>query len=275
MAIRFSCEHCGHPIEVDDHFEGRHGHCKHCGQSTVVPAHATAAPTHVAAEPAIPMRLRPLETDATAANGTAAPGLHAIPTGAPASPYGLLGEERSIGHAGPPATHGHPLVRLELKALRTLRNWLYVASVLCLAVAAYGFFLQNRRALHWGIVTVVATNVGMLVVGLAYLVTLPFKEGLHYGLLNLLVPGYAIYYWITRWPKMKVPVRNTAGSFLPIVLVLLAYFAYEEAPVVEREIEQLEKSPAVEKTIERAEKASSALAPGDADADPKAPGGGP
>jgi hypothetical protein len=78
---------------------------------------------------------------------------------------------------------------------------------------------------------------------------IPFKEGLRYGLANLLIPFYAIYYWYTRWPRVKKAVRNTLGAFLPIVLATVAYFSYEdgskvvelgerEIPIIEGKIEE-------------------------------------
>lgn len=78
----------------------------------------------------------------------------------------------------------------------------------------------------------IAANIEMLVVGTAYLVTLPFKESLHHGLANLF-PPYAFYYWYTRWPKMKTPVKKTVGEFLPIALAGLGYFLYEDGAKIE------------------------------------------
>jgi hypothetical protein len=77
---------------------------------------------------------------------------------------------------------------------------------------------------------------------------LPFRESFRHGLANLLVPFYAIYYWTTRWPKMKTPVYRTLGAFLPIALVALAYAVYKEAPVVKAKIE--EELPVIEKALD-------------------------
>jgi hypothetical protein len=150
--------------------------------------------------------------------------------------------------------------RLVARNFRSLRDWLYLVSVGALVVVLLGYLYQSRLALHLGAAVVIAANIGMLVVGLAYLVTLPFKESLWLGLANVLVPFYAVYYWTTRWHKMKRPVLNTAGSFLPIALVALAYLVYKEAPVVETAIERdfpaLEervgkKLPGLEKGVDR------------------------
>jgi hypothetical protein len=99
-------------------------------------------------------------------------------------------------------------------------------------------------------VGVVASNISMLYVGVAYLVSLPFKESLKQGLANLLIPGYAVYYWWVNWPRMKMAVVKTLGSFLPIALVGLAYLVYEEAPVVKAAVKR--KLPEVERRLERA-----------------------
>jgi hypothetical protein len=240
MAIHFSCERCGHPIDVDDHFAGQHGHCKHCGHATVVPVQSRA-------DKEAAFQLRPLESDSHSASAERA----RVET-KPGELYDVVGKDHSRARPGPPAMHGHPIVRLELKGLRTLRNWLYVVSVVGLGVAAYGYFYSFKQALHIGGVVVVAANIGMFVVGVFYLVLIPFKESLWHGLANLLIPFYAVYYWITRWPKVKKAVGNTVGSFVPILLVGLAYLAYKEAPVVvpivEKEFEQIEQ---IEQRLER------------------------
>ena len=64
MSIPFVCEHCGHPIDVDDRLAGTHGQCKHCQQPLVVPARGHAqGPSHDVGEDASgpSLGLRPLE----------------------------------------------------------------------------------------------------------------------------------------------------------------------------------------------------------------------
>jgi hypothetical protein len=269
MAIRFACTHCGHTIELGDHLAGAHGHCKHCGEAMVVPHQATAS-----GQPA-PMRLRPIAEEGQADEAGASPLRQPLPTGTPADPYNVLGESGPMQTVGqPPKVRNTLLIRLELKVLRKTRNWLYVVSVVSLGLAAYGYFLQIKSALHWGIMGVVASNISMLVVGVAYLVSIPFKEGLLYGLGNLLCPPYAVYYWVTRWSKMKKAVLNTVGSFLPIVLVALAYFLYEEAPVIEKRFEA--ELPGLEKKFEAIEKPiHNAIDPGPGSTPPGDPGSEP
>jgi hypothetical protein len=131
---------------------------------------------------------------------------------------------------------------------RSLRDRLYVVSLFFLVLVLIGYLFQVKLLLHLGALGVIAANIGMLCAGVAYLVTLPFKESFRHGLANLLIPFYAIYYWTTRWPRMKTPVYRTLGSFLPIVLVAIAYAVYEEAPAVERAIEK--EVPALEKELE-------------------------
>jgi len=130
-----------------------------------------------------------------------------------------------------------------------LRDWLYVVSLAFLVLVLIAGLFHWKTLLHLGALGVVASNISMLYVGLAYLITLPFKESLKHGLANLLIPFYAIYYWSTRWSRMKTAVYKTVGSFLPIALVGLAYLVYEEAPKVETAIEQ--KLPKWEKSLGR------------------------
>ncbi|WP_406694979.1 hypothetical protein V5E97_28445 [Singulisphaera sp. Ch08] len=289
MSIRFQCEQCGHSIDVDDRLEGKHGKCKHCGHSVVVPAH------HKEEEASPALRLRPLTgEEPTEALGKLLSAPPPLKVRAAESDPRIIAEMISEPDA-PPLSHGRPsdnytvtdphhLTRAQSSSgppplwklfptmsarwlarnLRTLRDWLYVASVACLVLVLIAYLFQWKTLLHLGALGVVASNISMLYVGLAYLISLPFKESLGHGLANLLIPFYAIYYWSTRWGRMKTAVYKTVGSFLPIALVGLAYLIYEEAPVVEAAIKQ--KLPALEKRIERATskleaKADSTLGP--------------
>jgi DNA-directed RNA polymerase subunit RPC12/RpoP len=275
MPIRFHCEQCGHPMEVDDHLAGMGGKCKHCGHHLVVPEHAEAV--HA---PDAGLALRPAEPE------PASPYEHLLPGARPASPtlrpaeaeppktvktissppddpaweghragadphYGVIGPEERGGRVRSPISRKVVLLQVARAVsgeLRTIRNLLYVASVLFLTIALLGFLFKLKVMLHAGAVGVIFVNVSMLVVGFAYLVSLPFQEGPVYGLANL-IPFYAVYYWITRWPRMKKPVLKTLGAFLPVALVGLAYGFYEEAPVIEKTLE--ERVPALERTFEK------------------------
>lgn len=276
MSIHFQCEQCGHAIEVDDHLGGKHGKCKHCGHPVVVPT-----PKAVEVEAGPGLRLRPLEgnepTEALSHLLAAPPPLKVRASEADPRVIAAMISEADA----PPLTHGRsaenyavtdpfhvtrthsstgppPLWKLfptmsarwVARNLRTLRDWLYVASVGSLVLVLIGYLFQWKTLLHLGALGVVASNISMLYVGLAYLISLPFKESLGQGLANLLIPFYAVYYWSTRWSRMKTAVYKTAGSFLPIALVGLAYFIYEEAPVVEAAVKK--RLPTLEKRIERA-----------------------
>jgi hypothetical protein len=138
--------------------------------------------------------------------------------------------------------------RFVASQFRLLRDRLYVVSLFFLVLVLIGFLFKVKLLLHLGALGVIATNIGMLGAGMAYLVTLPFKESLRHGLANLLIPFYAVYYWTTRWSRMRTPVRRTLGSFLPISLVAIAYAVYEEGPAVERAIEK--EVPVLEKALE-------------------------
>lgn len=288
MSIRFQCEQCGHTIEVDDHLGGKHGKCKHCGHSVVVPTPkaeeagpvlrlrplAGEEPTEalgklLAAPP--PLKVRAAEADPRIiAEMISEPDAPPLTRGRPDDNYTVTDPHeftRAHSSSGPP-----PLWKLfpTLSArwlarnLRTIRNWLYVASVGFLVLVLIGYLFQWKTLLHLGALGVVASNISMLYVGVAYLISLPFKESLGQGLANLLIPFYAIYYWSTRWDRMKTAVYKTVGSFLPITLVGLAYLIYKEAPVVKAAVQ--EKLPAFEKKIEQATskleaKADAALGP--------------
>jgi len=212
-------------------------------------------PGHLLASPA-PLTVRPAEADPRPRPAAISDPDEPRPKrGRGAEDYSVLDPHRLTRHhssAGPPpfwTILPSMTARLVASYFRRIRDWLYVVSLVFLVVVLLGYLFRWKVVLHLGIVGVVASNIGMFCVGVAYLVTLPFKESLAHGLANVLIPFYAIYYWTTRWPKMKTPVYKTFGSFVPILLVVLAYAAYEEAPVVERAIER--ELPVVENALER------------------------
>ena len=264
MSIQFSCDKCGHTFGVDERFAGKHGVCKHCGHALVVPARTTAATDAEA-----PLLLRPAEQEPVGPHGhlldphapliiraaTAEPHIRPEAISGPDEPGALkhddytmrsMGRERHSSAGPPPFWVNAPslLARSTARRLRTLRDWIYLISVASLVLALIGFLFKDKSLLHVGVVIAVAANIGILVVGIAYLVTLPFKEGMTYGLANLLIPFYAVYYWYTRWPKMKPAIQKTFGAFVPILIAAVAFFSYEEGPKLveagERELPILE-----------------------------------
>jgi hypothetical protein len=288
MSIKFACERCGQQIEVADHFRGKRGSCKHCGQPMRVPKTVpgelednvpASSPEPVAAAAAGEggLKLRPIDStepervDARLLDRGAplqvkpaqeAPRSKPAAISDPDQPAetntgrwrALLTEPRSIVYklaeplraprtdssAGPPPAVmliPSQIARVLSHFFLKIRNWLYVASVVGLLIALYGYLFSWMNMLHIGATIVIAANISMLVVGVVYLVSLPFKESFHHGLANVLIPFYAIYYWSTRWQKMKRPVVNTLGSFLPIFLVAIAYIVFEEREPIEHALE--------------------------------------
>lgn len=263
-------------MDVPDQLAGAHGTCKHCGHHLSVPKpHAIVEdaglrlrdaadeparlPAHLLAAE-VPLAVREAEAEPrrrpeAVSEPEETPAGPAHRAGRPAPEYGLAAggaEHRSHSSSGPPPLWVNlPTLTARYVAshFRALRDWLYLVSLGSLVIVLLAYLYHSRLVLHLGAALVIASNISMLVVGLAYLVTLPFKESLWIGLANLLVPFYAIYYWVTRWHKMKRPVLNTLGSFLPIVLVGLAYLVYEEAPAVERAVEQ--ELPVLEERVEK------------------------
>jgi hypothetical protein len=293
MSIHLQCESCGRPIDVGDHFAGKRGHCKHCGHLIAVPAHAAAAEEG--------LRLKPTEDDEPAgvhdhllkeqaplyvrhaeAEPKLAPRAISDVDTAPLRPdenYTVNAPTVKVRHssAGPPPFWMNipTLTARSLShLLRTLRDWGYLVSLAALVLALIGFIFKIKGALHTGVVVAIAANIEMLVVGTAYLVTLPFKESLHHGLANLF-PPYAFYYWYTRWPKMKTPVKRTVGAFLPIALAGLGYLLYEDGDKIketgERVIEKIEGK--VEGAVSKVEGKAPALGKAlDGVLDPSDPG---
>lgn len=276
MSIRFVCEQCQHEMDVPDQLAGSHGTCKHCGHHLTVPrvsvehehgglrlrsaeAEPPRLPAHLLASEA-PLHVRP--ADAPPRRKPEAVSDPDDPPAAAGHASGRRHEEYAFHDAGrdtrPHSSAGPPPLLVNLPTLTArfiarhflaLRNWLYVVSVGSLVVVLLGYLYQSRLVLHLGAALVIASNISMLVVGIAYLVTLPFKESFWTGLANVLIPFYAVYYWVTRWSRMKRPVLNTVGSFLPIALVALAYVVYEDAPAVEQAAEK--EFPVLEERVEK------------------------
>lgn len=276
MSIHFACERCGHAIDVPDQLAGTHGKCKHCGHHMAVPeAHVTATGETLRLRPheeepaRLPGHLLASEVPLTVRPSEAAPRKKPEAVSDPDEPLARTRHGRAHGDdeyrlsrsgqdehrhssAGPPPLWVNmPTLTARFLAgrFKTLRDWLYLVSVGSLVVVLLGYLYHSRTVLHLGAALVIASNISMLVVGIAYLVTLPFKESLWVGLANLLIPFYAIYFWVTRWPRMKRPVINTISSFLPIALVGLAYLVYEEGPAVERAVEK--ELPVLEEKVDK------------------------
>jgi hypothetical protein len=276
MSIEFLCEQCGRSLNADDGLEGKLARCKECGHVQVIPALALRLrpmegeePPRVAEHLLVPpasLTVRPTESEPRrkpeAVSDPDADPVRAIPRrgGGARRPHGSetytvldphrFSETRSS--LGPPPRWTllpSLTARFAARRFRRLRDWLYVVSLAFLVLVLIGYLFQVKILLHLGALGVIAANIGMLGTGVAYLVTLPFRESLLHGLANLLIPFYAIYYWRTRWPRMKTAVFRTLGAFVPILLVAVAYLAYEEAPAVETTIEK--QLPALEKAIEK------------------------
>ncbi len=268
MAIHFQCPQCGHPLHAADEHAGRHGKCKQCGHTLVIPALAQSVeqPLHLkppesSSPPRAPVHLlsehEPLAFQAEPAKKTKSSAVELrvadrlLDSGGPEIEVDRREPARVPTSSGPPSflVMLPSLVgNLAARRLRRLRDWLALVSTLALAAILLGFVFKYKMAMHLGTVVIIVTNIGLLAVGAAYLVTLPFKDGLFQGIACLLLPPYTIYYWVTRWQKVRLPLKKTLGAFLPILLAGMAYFFYEEGPAIEAEAES--KLPAVERRIE-------------------------
>ena len=270
MAIHFHCGVCGHSLQAADDLAGRSGRCKYCGEAVVVPG--------LAESPQAPLRLEPLERHEPARAPAHLLADHEPLTfhadaGPAAGPVGhaldVRVDERLLDTSGPETYRLHdrrrarrsssgapsPLVLLPSRIgrffahlLRRIRDWLYLISAAALTAMLIGFLFKYKVAMHLGAVVIIVANLGILVVGISYLVALPFTDGLVRGTSCLLLPPYTLYYWISHWHKMRKPVRKTLGAFLPIALVGIAYFFYEEGPAMKSAAET--KLPSIAGAVE-------------------------
>ncbi|HET6883354.1 MAG TPA: hypothetical protein VFI31_24605 [Pirellulales bacterium] len=262
MSIQFACEQCGHVFHADDQAGGRHGRCRKCGHHVVVPLADEApeeelrlapledglperSPAHLLQSPP-PLSLRPGEAKLAAwPSAVSAEAADEVlkNRGLPNYSVGDSFDGRfARGASGaPPWWWNFPSLtaRLISRWLRKTRDVLYYVSLASLVLMLYGFLFKAKVLLHTGAVMIVASNIGMFCVGMSYLLTLPFKDSLRHGLACVLAPPYAVYYWASRWHRMRPAVLNTLYAFVPMLLVALAYFFYQEAPAIEHKIEQL------------------------------------
>ena len=49
-------------------------------------------------------------------------------------------------------------------------------------------------------------GVGIYLVGLIWIIIIPFRESAKYGLLCLFMPFYFLYYLVSRWGEMRRPL---------------------------------------------------------------------
>lgn len=281
MSIRFACEKCGYVFDVVDAAEGKHGCCRRCGHHVLVPAAhksqeaglrlkpidadtAERSPAHLLNRPA-PLNLRPDEAKemnwpAAVSHDAADEHLH----NRGRTNYGL--GQTFDGHASRASTGPPPLwwnfpsltARLIARLLRKARDLLYYVSLASLVLILYGFLFKAKMLMHLGAVLIVGSNIAMFYVGASYLCTLPFKDSLRQGL-ACLVPFYAVYYWMKHWHRLRRAALNTLAAFIPMLLVALAYFFYQEAPAIENQVNRLapqiqSKADNTVRQIERAAK---------------------
>ena len=60
-------------------------------------------------------------------------------------------------------------------------------------------------------------GVGIYLVGLIWMIVIPFRESSKYGLLTLFMPLYFLYYLVSRWDRMR-------RSLILIIVGLVAAF---------------------------------------------------
>ena len=262
MSIRFACEECGHPVEVDDRFAGKKGHCKHCGHVMAIPGGMAepaqddgglklrpiagpaepAAREHVAT-PGPALQVRPLDAAAAAHaaqhRGHEVPPVDARPVEV-LDPDGLLDGPRRAPRLNP--HYETRAARWAARVLRETRDRLYLLTIGLLVLALIAYLFQAKALQHLAFVGVVLANIAMLVDGVLYLLVLPFRHSLAQGVGTVVFPPYTIYYWVKHWDRMRTPVVKTVTAFTPIVLVGLAYLLYEQAPALERGAERVERA---------------------------------
>ena len=250
MSIQFTCEKCGHAIDVGDEFAGKAGHCKHCGQTMTVPGGST--PTATAPDGGF--KLRPIEGLDVPSSAEPPPAPHAplqvrplahdVPSVVPdpassaadsepiqvLDPYHFAAKQARRTRLNP--HYETRFARFVAHFLRVTRDRLYLLTLFLLVVILIGFLFTLKPLIHLGTAGVVLVNIAMLVDGVFYLVVLPFRHSLAEGLGVVLVPPYAVYYWYKHWGRMRKPVWNTVTAFTPILLAWLAYFFYEESGVI-------------------------------------------
>jgi DNA-directed RNA polymerase subunit RPC12/RpoP len=256
MAIFFACEQCGHRVKAEDAHAGRRARCAHCGHKMLVPGTRISQQRHDQEDegPEPEFRLAPIDDDPSPpprvstpietaeielqpldrlANGGSSPRLNPIDAaphfGAATVdiPEELLDDRApipldpdfvpaplSVGHDDTSQTlvtfrgHMYRSVWSILKKLEWFENWLYVVSLLFLMVAITGLLLQYRPVAHFGAVCVTASSLLLAALGGIEVIIKPFQLGI-FG---------------TSWKTMKKQIRHALAAFIPLIVLIAAYF---------------------------------------------------
>ena len=248
MTMKFSCEQCGHPFEVDESLAGKRGHCKSCGHEMAVPTTgfrleplpATSGEGHdegpKASKKQAPahgklrkerVKLTPVEEPSRKVSSSEEDLDDGIPyeidkdfepprSAVPSSSVPLLMEAR--------AGWRHTMRKL-LGKLSKFEDAIYLVLMFFWLIGAVAFLFE-LKPLAWSMLgALVICSLLLVLLGGFEIFVSPFKESLRHGLAFLLLPPYTIYYIATRWKQMKRPFRKAIGAFLPlIVLLVLALF---------------------------------------------------
>lgn len=274
MPIHFRCEQCGQSVDVDEGLQGRSGQCRHCGQPLVVPDRRpgedaplrlrplaanepSRAPAHLLDAQEL-LNLRPVESGPAAlpaAWSTASrPGADLLDQRGPATyevsdPFGGRQPSRPSGPPSYlmilPTRIGRHVAHMLVK----MRDLLSIISAVALLSMLLGYLFKVTLMLHLGAVVIITANIGLLVVSTAYIVALPFRDGLMRGVTCLLIPPYFIYFMVRHRRRLRRPIRNTLQAFVPILLAGIAYFFYHEGPTMKAAVEK--ELPPIEQKIER------------------------
>ena len=203
MSIRFACPSCGAAGAVGATLVGKHLRCKHCKYRFTIPTPEKPDDESYALE-------KPIGEAVGFAATSPAPGSTFVPRRGeePTTAAPRKTKQTSSGSTTRPARR--------LESDFAWRVWLIRGMIgSLLAFAAIALFAP-RGTLIVGCLLLILGSV-MVLVGFGAGAYGAFHEDLLYGVLYLLVPLYAAYYFLTRWDDLWVWFAcSTAGVALVV-----------------------------------------------------------
>lgn len=117
-------------------------------------------------------------------------------------------------------------VRAFTKKLSKFEDAIYLTLMAFWLIGAVAFLFEQKHLVWTMLGLLVVCSVLLSFLGGFEIFIKPFEESLRHGLAFVFIPPYAIYYIITRWDRMKRPLKKASVAFGPlIVLLLLALFS--------------------------------------------------
>lgn len=118
------------------------------------------------------------------------------------------------------------LYRREVGGVAKLLKWVnetaYLISVPFIMVVLLGAIIHSRSIALLGATVVILLSLARIVVGIANMAVVPFKEGVTQGVM-FLIPPFTFFYLANHWKTLRKPALRVIGPIVTVLGVLLAF----------------------------------------------------